>query len=230
MARARPTTAATAIVLEPPGSVVRWANSGVAPCAAATRWSPRASLTVVPRRPEPSADWTVLAGRANEVLARGHGVHRRHVGWASRFEPVPSQERGSAVVLVLAIVLPIELPAPCRETAEVIAGRPDGAPVRPVFAEETVLLVWEVRAGAGAGSSRRGASALNSGGEPNRPSRADAELVSALPAARRCVPLLAACARHGRPVGVIWSCWVKPRLRGGRFDDELVARAAELGH
>ena len=52
-----------------------------------------------------------------------------------RSERVPSQRRGSAVVVVLAGVVPTEPPASCRETEEVVPMRPaEAAPNAPAVA------------------------------------------------------------------------------------------------
>jgi hypothetical protein len=70
--------------------------------------------------------WTMVLGRAKSVVPRGRGAHWRRGDCRCYRERVPSQRRGSAVVVVLASVDPTELPASWRETAEVVPRRASG--------------------------------------------------------------------------------------------------------
>ena len=61
-------------------------------------------------------------GRANSAVARGRGLHRGHGDRSGHAERIPSHRCGSSVVLLLASVLPTELPRSCHETDEVRSG------------------------------------------------------------------------------------------------------------
>ena len=82
--------------------------------------------TVMQRRPEPSrADWTVIGGRAKGVLPRGHGLHERRnstaIAVSSMFRATEVAPRWS---WCWPCVVPTELLALCRETAQALLGYP----------------------------------------------------------------------------------------------------------
>ena len=120
---------------------------------------------VTAARGDRASNRTVVSRRATEVVARDRGVHSGHRDCARGSERVPSHGRGSSVVVLLASVLPIELPAPWRETDGVAPGhvhwqfRP-----HPCRGAHPRRRGSRGRRGGGAGPSRRGASALRSAG------------------------------------------------------------------
>jgi hypothetical protein len=133
--------------------------------------------------------------------------HRRCGNCGGRFERVPSQTPGSPVVIVLAGVDPTELPASCRETAEVVPRRASGvggaAPGHREHERRCELRSWArlkvlervVAAHRRGGARRRHAEVLARGSWRWRASCSTAEVISL---AELVAPLQSARERKSR--------------------------------